>query len=231
MCNRSSMLFDTKAKSKFYLRYRFVLQPKTLFEKIALLTGSGLNPAAYLSEKGDKMDSDNRVELIESNIEQLQQAVDILQDISDKAYRHNDGPYFSSGIGKHLRHILGFYEQFFIGWQDRVDYDSRSRDSQLENDRVYGIRKIREVIDQLNRMGWQKEILGQRLLVKNDEHGFNNDLAAFTQSTIERELQFLRFHTVHHFAIISMILRIQGIEPPEELGFAPSTLRYLATHG
>lgn len=182
-------------------------------------------------EKGGKMDSGNRVELIESNIELLQQAAKILQDISDKTYRHNDGPHFSSGIGKHLRHILGFYEQFFIGWQERIDYDSRTRDSQLENDRIYGILKIGEVIEQLNRMGQEKEMFGQRLLVKNDEHGFNNDLAAYTQSTIERELQFLRFHAVHHFAIISILLKIQGIDPPEEFGFAPSTLRYLATHG
>ena len=71
----------------------------------------------------------------------------------------------------------------------------------------------------------------RRLYVKNDEHGPAGDPDQYTQSTVERELQFLRFHTVHHFAIIAMILKIQGIETPKDFGFAPSTLAYLSAHG
>jgi hypothetical protein len=32
----------------------------------------------------------------------------------------------------------------------------------------------------------------------------------------------MKFHAVHHFAIIAMILRIQGFEPPADFGFAAS---------
>jgi hypothetical protein len=35
-------------------------------------------------------------------------------------------------------------------------------------------------------------------------------------------------HTVHHFAIISLISRFYGVFPPDGFGVAPATLRYLA---
>jgi len=38
---------------------------------------------------------------------------------------------------------------------------------------------------------------------------------------------FLLSHTVHHYALISVALKLQGIDPGEEFGIAPSTLRYL----
>jgi hypothetical protein len=45
-------------------------------------------------------------------------------------------------------------------------------------------------------------------------------------STVARELQFLLSHTVHHYALIALILRLQGFEPGEEFGVAPSTLAH-----
>ena len=175
------------------------------------------------------MNRDHRKVLIESNIVHLKQAVSILQDISDRAYRNNDGPYYASGIGKHLRHILEFYDQFLGGWKERINYDARRREARLEEDRQYGIQKTNEVIEQFERLTLDTARLGGVLSIKNDEHGADSDLNLYTQSTVERELQFLRFHTVHHFAIIAMILKIQGIEPPKEFGLAPSTLQYLST--
>ena len=47
-----------------------------------------------------------------------------------------------------------------------------------------------------------------------------------TQSSINRELQYLVAHTVHHYALIGFILRLQGIVPPEDFGIAPSTLQH-----
>jgi len=41
-------------------------------------------------------------------------------------------------------------------------------------------------------------------------------------------LQVLSSHTVHHFALIAMTLRLHGVEMEPGFGMAPSTLRYLA---
>jgi hypothetical protein len=50
----------------------------------------------------------------------------------------------------------------------------------------------------------------------------------FMDSSISRELQVLSSHTVHHFALIAMTLRMRGVELDSDFGMAPSTLRYLA---
>ena len=49
------------------------------------------------------------------------------------------------------------------------------------------------------------------------------------ESSISRELQVLSSHTVHHFALIAMTLRMHGVEIDSDFGMAPSTLRYLAS--
>jgi hypothetical protein len=45
---------------------------------------------------------------------------------------------------------------------------------------------------------------------------------------VARELQFLQSHTVHHYAVIHLMLLQQGIRPDPEFGVAPSTLRHEA---
>ena len=49
---------------------------------------------------------------------------------------------------------------------------------------------------------------------------------AWCGSTVARELRFLVSHTVHHYALIAMVLRGHGLDPGEEFGVAPSTLAY-----
>ena len=51
----------------------------------------------------------------------------------------------------------------------------------------------------------------------------------WSESNVKRELQYLQAHTIHHYAIISMIMRVQGIETDREFGVAPSTLSYRQT--
>ena len=49
------------------------------------------------------------------------------------------------------------------------------------------------------------------------------------ESTLERELQFLLNHGLHHFALIAVGLRLRGRAVPTDFGLAPSTVRWLAT--
>ena len=45
-------------------------------------------------------------------------------------------------------------------------------------------------------------------------------------STVRRELIFLVSHTVHHYALIAVMLRHQAVGLPADFGVAPSTLRH-----
>ena len=163
--------------------------------------------------------------LIRDNTGYLRQATNLIHQLSDDLYANNNSPFFRSGAGRHIRHILGFYQCFLIGQDGKIDYDARNRDERVETDRDYAIGQIENVVGALSdasAKGWENI----DLRVKNDDLEERSGDAGFSRSTIQRELQFLASHTVHHFAIVAMILKIQGFETPDTFGVAPSTLKY-----
>jgi len=44
-------------------------------------------------------------------------------------------------------------------------------------------------------------------------------------STLGRELAFVNSHTIHHQALIAVLLELSGVQVPDHLGLAPSTPR------
>jgi hypothetical protein len=111
--------------------------------------------------------------------------------------------------------------------QEKIDYDARKREEGVETDRQFCIQKINNTMAALNELATVTDESDKGLPVKNDESEQGAGKDPFSLSTVERELQFLKFHAVHHFAIIAMILRVQGFESPKDFGFAASTLQYL----
>ena len=165
--------------------------------------------------------------LVSENNQHLQQAIDIINQINDELFCNNENPFFQGGVGKHFRHILDFYDRFLEGWRDKIDYDARQRDEGVETDRQKCIQKIEDTMTALNQCVAGIDDAERGLSVKNDEDENDRGADPFSRSTVGRELQFLKFHAVHHFAIIAIMLRIQGIAPPKDFGFAASTLEYM----
>jgi hypothetical protein len=56
----------------------------------------------------------------------------------------------------------------------------------------------------------------------------NADEDVYLTSSVGRELQALSSHTIHHFALIAIALRVHGLEVDPDFGMSPSTLRYQA---
>ncbi len=163
--------------------------------------------------------------LVSDNTIFLRQAENLVRRLTDDLYRNNHNPFFRSGVGRHIRHILGFYACFLAGGNGRVDYDARQREERIETDRDYAAGKIKDIIAALMALpdGMVKDA---PIFVKNDEIKERPPESSFSRSTTQRELQFLMSHTIHHFAIIAMILKIQGFDTPTDFGVAPSTLQY-----
>lgn len=55
----------------------------------------------------------------------------------------------------------------------------------------------------------------------------SRSVSVHLQSTLSRELVFASSHTVHHFALISVIARLQSVEVTSAFGVAPATASYL----
>ena len=163
---------------------------------------------------------------LEQNLDLLRQGVDLLERIDDAIYRGESQSLETSyRVGPHLRHVVDAYGCLLRGLPaGRVDYDSRERSSQIESDRSAGLAALDELAPKLEAL---REVDAHaELTVKVDTP--TDAPGAWSRSTLRRELQFLVGHTVHHFALIALILRRDGFEPGREFGVAPSTLRHWA---
>jgi hypothetical protein len=161
-------------------------------------------------------------ELIDSNVTWLRQAYVLVNELDDTTFLTSPNGFVPHRVGSHLRHVLEFYECFLQGLESgRIDYDRRRRDVTVENSRRVAAARIGAIICALERTVLNPNcILAVRM--ENDEDG------VYLQSSIGRELQALSSHTIHHFALIGLTLRLHGFPIDPEFGMSPSTLRYQA---
>lgn len=161
------------------------------------------------------------------NIHFLEQGQNLLAAISDGQFA-DKGLFGQASAGAHLRHVLDAYRCFLAGIASGlVDYDARERDRRIETDRDFAAGAIAEVIDRLAHL--PEPVLEQDLRIQVDTAAWEQGKDLWTRSTAARELQFLLSHTVHHYALIALILRGHGYDPGAEFGVAPSTLEYRKT--
>ena len=160
--------------------------------------------------------------LIQTNIRWLRQALALLDRVPDYAYGTPPPGFEPHRAGAHLRHILEFYQCFLEGAGTlHIDYDARRRDRTIEVSRAAASAAIRSLIQtfenspglRLDATVWVREEDGDQ----------------FLESTLNRELQVLSSHTIHHFALLALTLRLHGVAMDPDFGMAPSTLRYQRT--
>jgi uncharacterized damage-inducible protein DinB len=159
--------------------------------------------------------------LIAMNIRWLRQALHLLERLDDATYATTPKGLAPHRAGAHLRHIVEFYQCFLEGMEwSHIDYDARRRDEAIEQSRDAAAAAIRSIVRAFERSA---EVRSERIVwVRVEETG------SYAESSISRELQVLSSHTIHHFALIAVTLRMHGVELDSDFGMAPSTLRYLA---
>jgi len=155
---------------------------------------------------------------VASLIEELGRASAIIASVDDVNYcRRANG---SGSVGAQVRHNLDFVDLFVKGVRvGRVDYGARERDLRIENDRIAAFDRI-EVL-QLSLEQLDKTSLLNTVSVRSEI-----DDQVWLPSSVLRELEFVHSHTVHHHALIAEKLIGFGIAVQNELGVAPSTLKY-----
>lgn len=167
---------------------------------------------------------DTRSNLIRDNIKLLEQGLDLLEGLEPDQYARPEPPLSSSGIGGHVRHILDHYASLLqVDERGELDYDRRERDPSTETDPGVAARRLRSVIASLRDLDGTRP---RKLQVKLD-----TGRESWAESSFDRELQFVASHTIHHYALIGFLLRLQGITASPEFGVAPSTLRYWEANG
>lgn len=152
----------------------------------------------------------------------LEQALGVLAHIEASTYGSA-----SHKIGAHLRHILEFDLCALDGIEaHHVDYDARQRNREVETSLQVARAVIHSILARLDLLAHAADDV---LWVAVEDAG-DTLPGECMLSSISRELQFLRSHTIHHFALMVPGLRAAGVPLPPDFGVAPSTLRYLAAN-
>ncbi len=151
----------------------------------------------------------------------LEQALSMLERVDDAAYASTNQLSPRGSIGGHLRHVLDFYENFFSGLGlGRIDYNRRNRDPLTEQSRSYATDRVKDTIALLASLSVAN--VHQTVLVRTEE--IDESRQVWCASSVLRELDYLQSHTIHHYSVVAMLLRLHEIDPGLEFGVAPSTL-------
>jgi uncharacterized damage-inducible protein DinB len=157
----------------------------------------------------------------------LRQGADLVRQL-DPARFAQARPGHSS-VGAQFRHVLEHYAAFLAGLAcGRVDYDARPREAALEREPTLAAHAARRYAAAMDAFDLASGDAG--IEVQSDA-GAADGRADWRATTIGRELQFLSSHTVHHYALIRLLLELDGVATDASFGVAPSTLAHRVAHG
>lgn len=149
---------------------------------------------------------------------------DVIDSISDIEYTTVPGPEFTSTIGQQTRHTLDHIRILVNGLDARiVSYDKRKRGTDIETDRISALKLISEL--ELALLNIIHEDLNKEIDIEVLLH--SDTPAPILKSTVGREIGFLLNHTIHHNALVSIMLKRQGHTVEKSFGYAPSTIAYI----
>lgn len=163
--------------------------------------------------------------LFADNQAMLLQGVAVLASLTPDVYASVDARCLGGSIGGHVRHCVEFYRAFLDGLDTGyLNYDARARELRLETDTQAACDAMHHAARSLTARASMESPERTLHVLENQDEG----TPAWSTSSVSRELRFLLSHTVHHYALIAILMRLRGLETPEGFGIAPSTLRHRA---
>ena len=186
--------------------------------------------------------------VVRGNIEALSQGIELLTHLSDEQYIYIASPYVASSIGAHFRHIIDMYVAVMGGditgelTSDKIDYDVRRRGALVEERRdialqeLYAVKQWAEsllvIYPAASNLNDSDQVLyiDHNLSVKT-EVTLSDSHSVVVNSSFIRELIFVSSHAVHHFALIHVIAKLQGVSLNQCFGIAPATATFLREKG
>jgi uncharacterized damage-inducible protein DinB len=151
---------------------------------------------------------------------QLDDIAAIVMSIDDAAYVARPIAGVSGSIGEHVRHCLDHIGALVAATASRpLSYDRRERGSASERDQAEALRWIMRLKSAVDR--WGERRMDEPISVVSMLTASGESVAGW--STLGRELAFVNSHTIHHQAMIAVLLSLAGLEVPDRLGLAPAT--------
>lgn len=126
----------------------------------------------------------------------------------------------SGSVGGHVRHCLDHVDALLHALTTGVcNYDERVRGTAVEDDPALACARLAACRLRLGAL--PAALLGQPLALS--VRLTRDGLVVQAPTTVAREVAFVLSHTVHHAALVAVLLEDQGLARPEHFGLAPST--------
>lgn len=154
----------------------------------------------------------------------LRQLGTLVESLTDAEYSRKPVGVVTSSIGGHVRHNLDHIDALLRGLRvGEIDYDHRERGTAIETDRQEALAAISRLECEVDGFPWEEapaELELTTLLAP--------DVPPLRVATNpSRELAFVVSHTIHHNALIGVMVKLLGRVPPADFGYAPSTVAHL----
>lgn len=160
--------------------------------------------------------------ILRTLIDRLDELGDALLATPGDVYRARIEPAVSGSIGEHVRHALDHIAAILSN--DGVaplTYDYRERGTAVETDPNAALRQIFRLKCGLERL--RQKPMNEPIAVRTQISPTGAEIV--TWSTVGRELAFVMSHTIHHQALIAVLLAWHGVGVAPRFGLAPSTPR------
>ena len=152
--------------------------------------------------------------------ERLDELMQLVLTLSPDAYCTRTSRV-SGSVGEHVRHVLDHLSSLVAASPTSVlSYDHRTRGTAVEAEPSVAVREIMRLDAALER--WSDRSLDEPVAVAAITSTDGHSVTGW--STLARELAFVLSHTIHHQAIVALLLEQQGAPLADErFGYAPTT--------
>lgn len=167
---------------------------------------------------GDPPQGSSRVHAALSGL--LSDLAAVLLQVPAGVYSAKPLPGVSGSIGQHVRHVLDHVAAFVgTAGQQVLTYDRRERGTTVEADSGAALRAIMRLKGLLDEAhdDWLESVVTISVVIERGA------APVLMRSTRRRELAFVISHTIHHQALIAVLLAAAGEPVPAAFGLAPST--------
>jgi uncharacterized damage-inducible protein DinB len=151
---------------------------------------------------------------------QLDDVAAIVLSVDDATYVARPLAEVSGSIGEHVRHCLDHIGALVAaGASKPLSYDRRERGTAVERDPAEALRRIMRLKSAVDR--WGERDMDEPIRVVSMLNTSGESVSGW--STLGRELAFVSSHTIHHEAMIAVLISLAGLDVPDRLGLAPAT--------
>ena len=153
----------------------------------------------------------------------LNQIFDLTAQLSDAEYSAKLDLLSGNSIGKHVRHVVEFFELLVEGsTKGLINYDKRDHELLYETDTKATLVKLESLKTGIDEISNGNEVILEVSYASTDAD------AVRIKSSFERELAYNIEHAIHHMAIIKIATQtvFPKIRLAENFGVAYSTVRF-----